>query len=108
MSVIVKRLKAPSMEVYVKGAPEVMADICDPASCASSSAQCIAEIKTDFAFFPCSPGGLRGPAFVLHQARIPSHCHRRKVYPRLDLAQGAADEEVRVFCCIDGRTMNLG
>lgn len=34
MSVIVKRLKAPSMEVFVKGAPEVMADICDPASCA--------------------------------------------------------------------------
>ncbi|CED85070.1 ca-transporting atpase [Phaffia rhodozyma] len=32
MSVIVKRLKSPSMEVYVKGAPEVMADICDPAS----------------------------------------------------------------------------
>ena len=33
MSVVVKRLKSPSMEVYVKGAPEVMADICDPASC---------------------------------------------------------------------------
>jgi cation-transporting P-type ATPase 13A2 len=32
MSVIVKRLKSPSMEVYVKGAPEVMADICDPTS----------------------------------------------------------------------------
>jgi cation-transporting ATPase 13A2 len=36
MSVIVKRLKAPSMEIYVKGAPEVMADICDPASCTSA------------------------------------------------------------------------
>lgn len=35
MSVVVKRLKSPSMEVYVKGAPEVMADICDPASCQS-------------------------------------------------------------------------
>ena len=33
MSVIVKRLKSSSMEVYVKGAPEVMADICDPDSC---------------------------------------------------------------------------
>lgn len=33
MSVIVKRLKSTSMEVYVKGAPEVMADICDPDSC---------------------------------------------------------------------------
>ncbi|WVQ83070.1 hypothetical protein IAT38_005208 [Cryptococcus sp. DSM 104549] len=32
MSVIVKRLKSTSMEVYVKGAPEVMQDICDPSS----------------------------------------------------------------------------
>ncbi|KAH8119391.1 Ca-transporting ATPase [Phellopilus nigrolimitatus] len=29
MSVIVKRLKSSSMEVYVKGAPEVMAEICE-------------------------------------------------------------------------------
>ncbi|KAK0504701.1 hypothetical protein EDD18DRAFT_1126008 [Armillaria luteobubalina] len=29
MSVIVKRLKSNSMEIYVKGAPEVMGDICD-------------------------------------------------------------------------------
>jgi cation-transporting ATPase 13A2 len=36
MSVVVKRLKSPSMEVYVKGAPEVMADICDPSTCSSS------------------------------------------------------------------------
>ena len=33
MSVIVKRLKSNSMEIYVKGAPEVMQDICDPDSC---------------------------------------------------------------------------
>ncbi|EJD52718.1 Ca-transporting ATPase [Auricularia subglabra TFB-10046 SS5] len=32
MSVIVKRLKSPSMEIYVKGAPEVMAEICEPDS----------------------------------------------------------------------------
>ncbi|EAU91429.2 P-type ATPase [Coprinopsis cinerea okayama7 len=32
MSVIVKRLKSTSMEIYVKGAPEVMADICEPDS----------------------------------------------------------------------------
>ncbi|KAJ7251534.1 Ca-transporting ATPase [Mycena haematopus] len=30
MSVVVKRLKSSSMEIYVKGAPEVMTDICDP------------------------------------------------------------------------------
>lgn len=33
MSVIVKRLKSSSMEVYVKGAPEVMGEICDKDSC---------------------------------------------------------------------------
>ena len=33
MSVIVKRLKSNSMEIYVKGAPEVMGDICDQDSC---------------------------------------------------------------------------
>lgn len=33
MSVIVKRLKSSSMEIYVKGAPEVMPEICDPSSC---------------------------------------------------------------------------
>lgn len=32
MTVIVKRLKSSSMEIYCKGAPEVMPDICDPAS----------------------------------------------------------------------------
>lgn len=32
MSVIVRRLKSTSMEIYVKGAPEVMADICDKES----------------------------------------------------------------------------
>jgi cation-transporting ATPase 13A3/4/5 len=36
MSVIVKRLRSASMEIYVKGAPEVMADICDRDSCAFS------------------------------------------------------------------------
>jgi cation-transporting ATPase 13A2 len=33
MSVIVKRLRSSSMEIYVKGAPEVMADICEKESC---------------------------------------------------------------------------
>ena len=37
MSVIVKRLKSNTMEVYVKGAPEVMADICEKDSCMQSS-----------------------------------------------------------------------
>jgi cation-transporting P-type ATPase 13A2 len=29
MSVLVKKLRSTSVEVYVKGAPEVMTDICD-------------------------------------------------------------------------------
>lgn len=33
MSVVVKRLKSSSMEIYVKGAPEVMVDICQRSSC---------------------------------------------------------------------------
>ena len=33
MSVIVKRLKSNTMEVYVKGAPEVMVEICEKESC---------------------------------------------------------------------------
>ena len=36
MSVLVKKLKASSVEAYVKGAPEVMADICDKTTCAYS------------------------------------------------------------------------
>lgn len=33
MSVVVKRLKSSSMEIYVKGAPEVMGEICNKESC---------------------------------------------------------------------------
>ena len=36
MSVIVKCLRSASMEIYVKGAPEVMADMCDKDSCGCS------------------------------------------------------------------------
>ncbi|KAK4050588.1 hypothetical protein OIV83_003314 [Microbotryomycetes sp. JL201] len=32
MSVLVKKLKSNSVEAYVKGAPEVMSDICDPST----------------------------------------------------------------------------
>lgn len=33
MSVVVKQLKSSSMEIYVKGAPEVMSEICNPDTC---------------------------------------------------------------------------
>lgn len=32
MSVIIRRLASPTMEIFVKGAPEVMKDICTPES----------------------------------------------------------------------------
>lgn len=36
MSVLVKKLKSNSVEAYVKGAPEVMQEICDPSTCEPS------------------------------------------------------------------------
>ena len=42
MSVIVKRLKSNSMEIYVKGAPEVMAEICDKSTC-----ECVRHVGGD-------------------------------------------------------------
>lgn len=33
MSVVIKRLKSSSMEIYAKGAPEVMGEICNKESC---------------------------------------------------------------------------
>jgi magnesium-transporting ATPase (P-type) len=42
MSVIVKRLKGNTMEVYVKGAPEVMGDICEKDSCMALGCSCLA------------------------------------------------------------------
>lgn len=35
MSVLVKKLKSNSVEAYVKGAPEVMSEICDKSTRAS-------------------------------------------------------------------------
>lgn len=37
MTVITKRLKSKSMEIYLKGAPEIMRDVCDPSSCESQA-----------------------------------------------------------------------
>lgn len=48
MSVIVKRLKSSSMEIYVKGAPEVMMDICDKSSC-----ECFGDFPTKLLIVPC-------------------------------------------------------
>ena len=45
MSVIVKRLKSTSMEIYVKGAPDMMNDICDKESCESLSLAQVRRLK---------------------------------------------------------------
>lgn len=46
MSVIVKRLKSNAMEVYVKGAPEVMGDICDRDTC--MTLHCMVFVDADY------------------------------------------------------------
>jgi magnesium-transporting ATPase (P-type) len=48
MSVVVKRLKSSSMEIYVKGAPEVMTDICERDSCKHSFLLACFRIFTEY------------------------------------------------------------
>jgi cation-transporting ATPase 13A3/4/5 len=52
MSVIVKRLKSTSMEIYVKGAPEVMADICDKDSCEFDNPEVVIQLSKLSLQFP--------------------------------------------------------
>ena len=89
MSVIVKRLKSSSMEVYVKGAPEVMADICEPDSCQwlqTSSAMSLTLL---------SPDGLRRPPCLLHETRLPCHRSGGQECRRPYLVEGAETQTVR-------------
>ena len=55
MSVVVKRLKSTSMEIYVKGAPEVMSDICQKDSCAHPSSLFILLLVDEKLFFSVVP-----------------------------------------------------
>jgi magnesium-transporting ATPase (P-type) len=55
MSVIVRRFKSNTMEVYVKGAPEVMGDICEKDSCMTLN--CTLPVEADSTMD--SPTGLR-------------------------------------------------
>jgi magnesium-transporting ATPase (P-type) len=55
MSVIVRRFKSNTMEVYVKGAPEVMGEICVRDSC--MMLDCIPFAEADH--ITGSPAGLR-------------------------------------------------
>ena len=90
MSVIVKRLKSNTMEVYVKGAPEVMREICEKDSCMTlSGSKFVASHHV-----VNSPTGLRGPALILHSSRLSRYCRRGKEHRRPDLAQSSEDETV--------------
>lgn len=93
MSVIVKRLRSNAMEVYVKGAPEVMGDICEKDSCMVLS--CSRFFGPDHA--TDSSPGLRRPAFLLHSSWLSRYCCRGKEYRRSVLAQSSEDETVRVL-----------
>lgn len=90
MSVIVKRLKSNAMEVYVKGAPEVMADICENDSCMTLNYSLLGEVDnvTD------SPTGLRRSALLLHSSWLPCYCRRGKEHRRFVLDQSSEDETV--------------
>jgi len=76
MSVIVKRLKSNTMEVYVKGAPEVMGDICEKDSCRAPN--CSRFVESDHA--ADSPAGLRRPALLLHSSRLSRYRRCGKEY----------------------------
>ena len=60
MTVITKRLKSKSMEIYLKGAPEVLKDVCDAGSCEFSAL--ISEVSNVFS----SPRRLRRPSLLLY------------------------------------------
>ena len=97
MSVLVKKLKSTSVEVYVKGAPEVMVDICDKSTCASPSLvrPTRARPPADSSSAARSARRLRGDPRRLHPARVPCHRPRRQEHARPHLDQGAASQAVR-------------
>ena len=97
MSVIVRRFKSNTMEVYVKGAPEVMGDICEKDSCMMLD-------RTPFFgahLVTGSPTGLRRSALLLHSVWLSRNCCRGKEYRRSFLAQSSADETVRFSQFLD-------
>ena len=84
MSVIVKRLRSSSMEIYVKGAPEVMEDICDKDSCAHLRLPAGLYLLTHD-YIDSSPG-LRRFTVVLHEEWLQGHCDCWKEHRRVIVA----------------------
>jgi magnesium-transporting ATPase (P-type) len=93
MSVVVKRLKSTSMEVYAKGAPEVMADICERDSCVFLNS-----FGDDISFTDevTSSTRLRGHALVLYEAWVPSNRYRGQEHRRTDVAKSSAAQKARL------------
>lgn len=68
MSVIVKRLKSQSLEIFVKGAPEVMGDICDPASFPSDYDDLLAYYtKHGYRVIACAGKSMQGMTWIKAQ-----------------------------------------
>lgn len=82
------------MEIYVKGAPEVMAEICDKSSC-ECSASLLLQFAVPHARF--SPVVLRRPAVVLHETWVSSHRYGRQEHRGSLLAEGTKAQTVCYF-----------
>ncbi len=68
MSVVVKRLKSDSMEVFVKGAPEVMSDICLPESFPSDYDDLLAYYtKHGYRVIACAGKSIKGMSWIKAQ-----------------------------------------
>lgn len=85
MSVLVKKLKSQSVEVYVKGAPEVMTEICDKSTCACHARSAQTRSLTAHSTF-----GLRRAARLLHPTWFPCHRSRCEEHSYAHLDQGPA------------------
>ena len=68
MSVVVKRLKSDSMEVFVKGAPEVMTDICIPESFPADYDDLLAYYtKHGYRVIACAGKSVKGVSWIKAQ-----------------------------------------
>lgn len=94
MSVLVKKLKSQTIEAYVKGAPEVMLDICDKSTC--EFARTTTELCQGLPIlkFIISAVGLSRSAGELYKTRVPRDCTCRQKHTRSDLDEGSAAEAV--------------
>lgn len=96
MSVLVKKLKSQTIEAYVKGAPEVMLDICDKSTCKLFSS--LAELSVRVLFIPVSSSASRLSRSLgeLHTTWLSSDCACSKEYPCSHVDQSTAPHQVHL------------